>query len=224
MTDFIKSELEVSDCLDGYAIDDNGIMYQKNVLIDTYYDQKYIDTGYSRAACDEMSYLRLGFLLSNLKFLPNSILDVGYGNGSFLKIASKVIPNCYGYDVPPAYPLPKECAATFVDSIYDKKYTVVTFFDSLEHFKDIYEIKNLRTDYVLVSVPWCHYTNKDWFSGWKHRKPNEHLWFFNERNLVKFFDCLSYEMICLSNFEDVIRKPVDNLPNILTGLFKKKGL
>ena len=46
-----------------------------------------------------MSYLRLGYIVGSIGHIPSSILDVGYGNGTFLKVASNIVPSCYGNDV-----------------------------------------------------------------------------------------------------------------------------
>jgi hypothetical protein len=169
---------------------------------------------------NRMSYLRLGYLLGVIKEIPDSILDIGYGNGSFLAAASTAIQNCYGSDVSDAYPLPN--GLTYVESPYDNYYDVVTMFDVLEHFDDIYDIKNLNCKYLFVSMPWCHYFSDDWFANWKHRKPNEHLYHFNGVSLYTFMDEIGFDVIDISNIEDCIRKPVDNNKNILSGIFKKR--
>lgn len=167
----------------------------------------------------QMAYLRLGYLLGNLPEVPDSLLDVGYGNGDFLRAASQIIPNCYGSDISNDYPLPED--VTYADSIFDKHYSVVTMFDVLEHFEDIYKIKNLNCDYLYVSMPWCHNFSDVWFESWKHRKPNEHLYHFNDNSLINFMDEVGFECMHISNIEDAIRKPIDGNKNILTGLFKK---
>jgi primosomal protein N'' len=91
----------------------------------------------------------------------------------------------------------------------------------LEHFDNIYEIKNLKTKYVLISVPECHHPSDKWFEEWKHRRPDEHLWHFDKNALQNFFAEIGYEMVAISNIEDAIRKPVTSLSNILTCLFRK---
>lgn len=165
-----------------------------------------------------MSHLRLGYLIGVIGFKPDRILDVGYGNGDFLKVAAAAGINCYGTDVS-GYPVPD--GVTYVDSMYTQDYDVVSFFDVLEHFEDIYEIKKLRTTYVQISVPECHYVSDEWFENWKHRKPDEHLWHFNKLSLNKFMRNVGFELVAYSNIEDIIRKPEDELSNILTGVFKK---
>lgn len=208
--------------LENYIVDDNGIVKQlhKDEMV---YDDSYVQNRYNMYdTTRQMSYLRLGNLLGLLgPDVPKRLLDVGYGNGDFLITASRVVEKCFGFDVPPAYPLPDEIET--VDSLYDREYDVVCFFDSLEHFEDIYEIKNLKTRYIYISVPWCHYQSDEWFEGWKHRRPNEHLWHFNLDALINFMRSIDYQYIHHSSIEDLIRKPQGDLPNILTGLFRKKA-
>jgi hypothetical protein len=205
--------------LKNYERNKDDVIYQVDVSV-IKYDKEYIDNRYSSyPTTPMMSHLRLGYLLGILDFHPNSLLDVGYGNGDFLKTASTIINQCYGCDIEPAFPLPQHITA--METMYDRHYDVVCFFDSLEHFDDIYEIKNLDTKYILISVPWCHYIDDTWFKNWKHRRENEHLWHFNLASLKNFMGEIGFEYVTHSNVEDAIRKPIDNLPNILTALFKK---
>ena len=56
---------------------------------------------------------------------------------------------------------------------------------------------------------------------WKHRRPDEHLWHFNEKSIVNFFNESNFELVKVSNVEDVIRKGDYEYENILTCIFKK---
>jgi hypothetical protein len=168
----------------------------------------------------QMAYLRLGYFMGVVNENIDSLLDVGYGNGDFLKAATNYIPNCYGNDVENNYPLPSN--VEYVNSIYGRHYTLITMFDVLEHLPDIYSINKLQCDYLYVSLPWCHYFSDGWFDKWKHRKPNEHLYHFNDTSLCNFMDEVGFECIAISNIEDCIRKPVDENKNILSGIFKKR--
>jgi hypothetical protein len=96
--------------------------------------------------------------------------------------------------------------------IFDKHYDIVCFFDSLEHFDDIYIIKDLDCDYIFISVPFCHFFSEEWFLNCYYRRPNEHLWNFNDKSLYTVFNELGYDNIYLGNFEDTIRKNNDILP------------
>lgn len=206
--------------IENYTKLENGIIKQKNIINKKRtYDVDYIKNSYDvyKELSVRMSYLRLGYLLGSVNEI-NSIIDVGYGNGDFLNASKDVIQNCYGYEVND-YNIPEKCLK--VHNLYDHEYDVVCFFDVLEHFDDIYEIKNLKTKYIYISVPECHYISDDWFLNWKHRRPDEHLWHFNLKSLCNFMKEIGYDYIQSSNLEDCIRKPKDNNSNILTAIFKK---
>lgn len=207
--------------LDNYEKMENGLIRQ--IKVNPFfgygfnYSNKYTNLG---ELSIRMSHLRLGYLLGKMKSVPESLLDVGYGNGDFLKVASKIIPTCYGNDLTEEYPLPD--GVHFTKSIFDRHYSVISMFDVLEHFSDVYVIKNLQCDYLYVSVPWCHYHSDEWFYAWKHRRPDEHIYHFNDLSLINFMNEVGYECMGLSNIEDCIRIPVDSDKNILTGIFRKK--
>lgn len=165
-----------------------------------------------------ISYLRFGYIVGSIGKTPDSILDVGYGNGQFLLACSKQVKQCFGYDIS-EYNIPQ--GLTRVDSMLNKFYDVITFFDSLEHFDDISFIKDLKCNYICISLPYCHYFSDRWFKNWKHRKPDEHLWHFNKEALITFMFNSGYEMVNTTNLEDTIRKSVNGEQNILIGIFKK---
>lgn len=205
-----------------YKTLENGIIKQININKIEYnfeYSNKY--NMYNERSIF-FSYLRLGVLIGAIGKIPDSILDVGYGNGDFLKVASTSIPNCFGSDISD-YPIPEKCIKVELNT--NNHYDVVCFFDSLEHFDDINIIGNLNCDYVFISVPWCHNFSSKWFMTWYHRKPNEHLWHFNETALNSFFEGHGFVSIYKSNHEDIIRvnPSAKYYPNILSFVFKKKN-
>jgi hypothetical protein len=205
-----------------YDVLPNGLIHQKKIINEIKkYDFEYVNDRYNLYGdqCDMMSYLRYGFLMGAIKEIPKSILDVGYGNGSFLKICKNSIKTCYGNDIS-GYPLPKN--VYFVDDITKNYYDVISFFDVLEHFGDINIIKKLNCKYIYISVPECHFINKEWFWNWKHRRPDEHLWHFNIDSITSFFKTNGFDLVSSSNVEDIIRKPSDETSNILSCVFRKK--
>jgi len=165
----------------------------------------------------QMSHLRLGYITGSIGRVPYSVLDVGYGDGAFLKACRSIINNCYGNDIS-TYPVPMHCL--FIENILDVRVDVITFFDSLEHFEDISFLADLQCNYVSISVPWCHYYSDEWFKQWKHRKPDEHLKHFSKDALIAIFDHYGFSLINTCGIEDVIRKGDAN--NILTATFKKR--
>lgn len=207
--------------LDNYEILPNGVIHQKkivNKLPD--YDKKYVDDRYNSYGEKgmQMAYLRLGYLMGGINSSISSILDVGYGNGDFMKAAKSLISEVHGFDVS-NYPVPDNC--TKVDNMFTNEYDVVCFFDSLEHFEKIDFVKDLKTEFIYISLPFCHNISDKWFKDWKHRREDEHLWHFNDKSLVTFMKEQGYECLILSNVEDNIRGLLNGKANILTGIFQK---
>jgi hypothetical protein len=205
--------------LNNYEILDTGVIRQTNytkINYDFSYSDKYNKYG---EKVNYISHLRLGTLIGNINRIPTSILDVGYGNGSFLKVCSNIIPSCNGYDIS-NYPIPEHI--TRVTNITESFYDVITMFDSLEHMEDINIIGQLKCNYVMISVPWCTYESTEWFEKWHHRRPNEHLWHFSDKALITFFEKHNYTCTHTSNVEDIVRQNEKCKPvNILTCIFKK---
>lgn len=205
--------------MENYITNCDGIIKQLSYQIESY-NQEYVDVRYNTYGelNNYMSFLRLGFIVGSIGKVPNSILDVGYGNGNFLKTCSEIIPKCFGHDISNVKISDK---VEIVDNMFDRHYEVISFFDSLEHFENIYFLDKLDCDYICISVPWCHNFDEEWFMNWKHRRPNEHLWHFNETSLKIFVENQGFIQINSTNVEDVIRKNNKSYSNILTSVFKK---
>lgn len=204
--------------LENYTKNQDGTIYQINRKPFDYtgsYNDYYKDI---QPYSWHTSHLRLGYIIGSIGKIPESILDVGYGTGAFLKICETQIPNRYGNDIS-GWNVPEGCE--FVENILEKKFDVITFFDSLEHMNDIEFVKDLKANYVCISLPWCHYFDDLWFETWKHRKPDEHLWHFNKESLQNFMVRMGYETINICNLEDVTRENNQPYENILSGIFKK---
>tara|TARA_B100001939_G_C16900687_1_gene599813 strand:- start:449 stop:1120 length:672 start_codon:yes stop_codon:yes gene_type:complete len=172
-----------------------------------------------------MNELRYNLMVSDMtkeEIYHLCILDFGYGSGTFVKYCFELGNDTYGYDIADTK-LSHGTKINDINIIFEEEFEIVTFFDSLEHCEDIEFIKNINTEYILISVPWCHWKKEgdEWFMNWKHRKPNEHLYHFDDISLKKFMKRMGFSCIKIGNFEDVIRKSIDHRKNILTGLFKK---
>jgi hypothetical protein len=204
--------------LENYKINKYGVIEQivKNQFN---YDKAYGDR-YDMFSTKNIENLRLGHIIGSIGGVPKSLMDVGYGNGDFLINSSGLIKELYGNDVEPAYALPDNIK--FISNITEQEVEVITFFDSLEHFHDIEFVKDLKAKYVVISLPWCTNGLDDtWFENWKHRKPDEHLFHFNEISLETFMKSQGFKMINFCNLEDNIRVDKTLTPNILTACFKK---
>ena len=220
--------------LDNYELLPTGAIKQINVK-PFVYDPKYVAERYDAygVLCDMMSYLRYGYIIASIQEIPNSVLDVGYGNGSFLKICKEAGIRTYGADVSD-YPLLHGEVIRLNDFDLSQHFKLVTFFDSLEHFQNIDFLSKLNCDYIVISVPHCHYNwilsqdgadaAQEYFKNWKHRRPDEHIWHFDLSSLNKTMEDCGYTHMISSSVEDIIRKPVNSYgyPNILTSIFKKR--
>jgi hypothetical protein len=186
------------------------------------YNVEYSDSRYSIFKDrGNILNLRLGYIIGSVGYIPESLMDVGYGNGDFLDCCKKSIKKLYGNDIKPAYPLKDGIKS--VKDITSVEAEVITFFDSLEHFTDIEFVKDLKCKYVVISLPWClRGDNDEWFSKWKHRKPDEHLYHFDEKSLQDFMNRMGYDIVNFTNMEDKVRIDKDSRPNILTAIFKKR--
>ena len=218
-----------------YKIDDFGIITQlnpepfeyNNEYIDKYMnDPSYVDGSL------KLSLIRYAFMVGAIGYTPDSLLDIGYGNGDFLRICQNFIPNIYGFDIAPTSLNGKVKLLNHLpfDYIVDTfEYDVVCFYDSLEHFQNADFIKKLKTKYISISLPHCKSpTNtenfEEWFNAYKHRKPNEHIYHFCPESLELFFIKNGYYLVSLTNVEDYIRKPSEDKPNIINAVFKKRIL
>jgi len=204
--------------IDNYNKTQDGVIYQVERkpfdytgAYNNYYKEIQDSTRYT-------SYLRLGYIVGSIGYIPKSILDVGYGTGAFLQACETEVKERYGHDIS-GWEVPSGCK--FVDNILENHYDVITFFDSLEHMNDIEFVKDLNCNYICISVPDCHYFDDKWFDNWKHKKPDEHLWHFNKDSLKVFMNRMGYSVVNMCNLEDVTRINNQDYTNILTGIFKK---
>lgn len=208
---------------DGYEYfnDDFGVIHQVNPQ-PYKYDSSYVNI-YKSPQYREFSALLMGIrlgsvystYLSNFPTQPQSIVDIGYGDGSFIKTTEKLFEVRAGYDVtdePTPINVKKE------DDINNMGfYDIITMWDVYEHLPNLDLIKNLNFNLICFSMP--DVTNKD-FEGWKHRKPNEHIHHFTPKSLENLMNSYGLKKVHLSWQEDTVRKG-DEPNNIMTLMFIK---
>jgi hypothetical protein len=193
------------------------------------YDAEYVAQRYDKYPTTEaMSELRLDVLegvIHLAETLPRDgllqrgrLLDVGYGNGSFIRAARRRGWDAFGNDVNPTsyegvrrVELPRAGMAA---------YRAVTFFDSLEHFEHFEPVRGLAdfTDWIFVTMPL-----PPWYflsSVWKHWRPGEHHFYFRDpRSFEALFSSERRlaRLVYIERPEDIIRGQLpDGLPNIQT--------
>jgi hypothetical protein len=155
--------------------------FQTDLAVTISYDASYAHQ-YDHRPVREMSNLRWDFIQSELALPAGSrVLDVGYGNGAFLKRAREAEMSIFGIDLHT-----EDFDVPVVNFDTRQEYDLACFFDSLEHFPDFAPILRLNTRHVVVSIP----DTPDFIlttpTKWRHYKPGEHLHYFSRSSLATF--------------------------------------
>lgn len=210
--------------IDNYSVDSFGVIHQVEFQ-PIQYDQDYIS--YYEDLSDrtiKLGYQRLGWILGMLDRIPKSVLEIGYGTGTFIEAAKITgVEKCVGCDIAD-YPLPDGVEFMDWEKSLNLDWDVVAMFDVLEHIPDLGFLGELKTNYLAVAVPFCRWRElgDDWFRDWRMLLPNEHLHHFDKESLVGLLGHYGFECLTLNTFEDGIRlRPGETGPNILSGMFKK---
>jgi hypothetical protein len=179
------------------------------------YDQDYISARYDAyPTTEEMSHLRLGFVKAFAE--EGTLFDVGFGNGSFIKLARKAGFEARGYDVHGIdYGVPE----IHIKQAVNQHWMFVTFFDSLEHFASLDDAVSVmkRAWMVIISTPFLPENWPDSRFEWKHWRPGEHLHYFTHDSMQALFNRAGLKYVNDSDMEDVIRgKQPDGSTNIIT--------
>jgi hypothetical protein len=190
-------------------------VFQTDLRVTQTYDREYVASRYDLyPTTTPLAYLRAGLALT---FMQNcnraTVLDVGYGNGAFLKAIGQNGLVTYGVEIHGA-----DYGISEVRYEDDRIYDLITFFDTLEHFPHFGDLKKLRTRRIIVSYP----HRPSWFPSsldWKHYRPGEHLHYFSLKSLDSLFG--NFDRIWCGYIEDHIRgKLPDGAPNIMTAVYQ----
>jgi hypothetical protein len=215
--------------LQNYRIDEFGVIHQIE-LTPIRYDKQYIS--YYEELSDrtiKLGYQRMGWVLGVLGRIPSSVLEIGYGTGTFIEAAEITgVPDCAGYDIA-RYPLPEGVRFVDWEDALAREWDLVAMFDVLEHIPDLAFLARLKTRWLALAVPYCRYrelgeSGDDWFRDWRMLLPNEHLHHFDRQSLTALLGHYGYDCVTLNTFEDGIRlRPGESGPNILSGFFRRRG-
>ena len=213
--------------LPNYRIDEFGVIHQVDFTPITY-DKAYIS--YYEDKSDrtiKLGYQRLGWILGLLDRMPQSVLEIGYGTGTFIEAAQITgVPRCAGCDIA-NFPLPAGVAFLAWEAALAASWDVVAMFDVLEHIPDLSFLARLKTNYLAIAVPYCRWrelgdAGDAWFETWRMRLPHEHLHHFDRESLVALLAHHGFACVTLNTFEDGIRlRTGETGPNILSGFFKR---
>jgi hypothetical protein len=211
--------------LDNYHLDEFGVLQQTKWKTKIY-DQEYLS--YYHGLHDrtiKLGYQRLGWVLGLLRRLPDALLEIGYGLGTFLEAAALAgVPHCAGFDVA-RYPLPDTCVFMDWSTALDRNWDLVALFDVIEHIPDVSFLGQLRTAHIALAVPYCRWRElgDDWFRDWRMRLPDEHLHHFDRDSLCRLMQHYGFRAVELNTFEDGLRlREGETGPNILCGFFSRE--
>lgn len=195
------------------------------------YDSIYVASRYDRySSTRKMSHLRLAVVESVLRLYESlnegsvavqkgRLLDVGYGNGDFIRVANQNGWDAWGNDVNPTAYEGVRPARLPNEPQWSIHYRVITFFDSLEHFEDLNHARwaSHAADWLIFSfpvVPPLFPYQKEF----RHYRPGEHHLYFFPDGLERIFshNGRKAELVYHSHVEDQIRTPSGDDPNIWT--------
>lgn len=197
--------------LAGYALDPYGFLKQIDPKPFPYteeYDAR-------QSTNPQMSWLRLGWLAAHIPFetlQTFQVVDIGAGNRTFIKQASKVFKRVVPYDlVGESIPRP-ELMATAWD--------LVVLSDVLEHYQEINEFWDLSFKFALISYPETPPPPTD-LTRWRHYKPDEHIYCLNREAFAAWAKGHGCQVVAMGCPEDMIRmRQYPHLPNITTALIR----
>jgi hypothetical protein len=210
-------------CGHQYATDESGCICQldaKPFRYDPAYSHIYDGPQYTEGSM-KLQALRFGFLSAANRGPVKSILDIGYGNGAFVKFVMdhRGIP-VYGYDITGV----RIKGLHIVESPAEVRVDVVTMWDVIEHIFDLSLLGRLKASTLVISTPYCQFpryvSDRKWFDSYHHRKPNEHIRHFDEVSLRTTVEAYGWRMQAWSTHEDIVRKSPHGLANILTMAFQ----
>ena len=214
--------------LPNYDMDAFGVIHQVDFTPITY-DRTYIS--YYEAKSDrtiKLGYQRFGWVTGLLDRLPESVLEIGYGTGTFIEAAHiGMAADCAGYDIA-RYPLPEGVPFIEWEDALARPWDLVAMFDVLEHIPDLGFLSRLDANHIAIAVPYCRYRELGeqgdaWFEQWRMRLPDEHLHHFDPDSLTALLAHNGYRRVTLNTFEDGLRlRPGETGPNILSAFFARE--
>lgn len=197
----------------------NGVAFQinKNNLKSydgkymSYCNEKYKDKDFS----DKINEFRTNLVKKHIGDTKNKLVDIGIGNGSFIEYyESETGKIALGYDIDDEavdWLSKRNKLATKLQA-----YEIFTLWDVLEHMPDpSYFLGSLvSAEVILISIPIFNHLGEIFES--KHYRPDEHLWYFTEKGLVKFMADKKFSVVEISDGEEKIGRE-----GIKTYVFKR---
>lgn len=179
-----------------------------------------LDYKQKQSTDERMSMLRLGWLAC--WFSPEQLrsvkaVDIGCGSGEFGRVTRRYFGELADFDV--------SGDSISREELEETPWDLVILSDVLEHMPDIEYLFRLNWKHAFISIPQPplheHY---DELSGWRHFKPDEHLWILNTEGLQAWLKDRGCYILQQGFVEDIIRRPQEGCSvNIGSVLAMRRG-
>ena len=171
---------------------DNGVAYQRDRAHRIRYDDEYLIKfgAYDPVIAATVNAGRCAMLA---RHLPKgaSVLDVGAGDGGFVRAAGMAGFNAYGVD-----PIPKASQALREAGCYaddPSQFDAVTLWDTVEHMDNPGAILRAARAFVFASVP--VFEDFSQIRASKHYRPGEHLYYWTADGFIDWFALYGFRLL-----------------------------
>lgn len=130
--------------------------------------------------------------LGDLALRTRPVLDVGIGSGAFVEACRAEGIAAYGYDVNPAGVRWLEQRELYRD-LYGAAHPIVTFWDALEHIRDLRSALARCCWWVFVALP--IFRDGEHVLRSKHFRRDEHYWYFTRDGFRRFVQAEGFEVL-----------------------------
>jgi len=207
----LDSTVRIAD--EEYSRDENGFLKQNYPKPFTY----SLDYKAHQSTNTAMTWLRLGWLsgyLSYGRLRHMTAVDIGAGNGSFVRESASVFKSIVPYDL---------AGESISDvELYETKWDMLVLSDVLEHYTDIDLLWSLNFKYAMISFPETPDPEVHDLSRWRHLKPNEHIYLLTMEKVKAWVQKHGYVIVGCGCPEDMIRRRWQHdTVNISTVLIKR---
>ena len=164
----------------------------------------------------EMSKTKIGIELTKArvdlvnKYTDKEVIDIGIGCGNFVEARK----NTYGFDINPFGVQWLNDNEKFKNPYNGSEN--LTFWDSLEHIHNPKDLLTNCNQYIFVSLP--IFINSEHLMKSKHRRYDEHCWYFTEEGFKLFMAMNDFEYVESNWMESQLGRE-----SIGTYVFKRKS-
>ena len=128
-------------------------------------------------------------------YYRGDIVDIGIGGGKFVDAMGA---RGFGFDVNPDAINWLMANSRFCDP-YAGHVDAISCWDSLEHIPDPEALIAQVRQFVFLSIP--VFNNPSTITKSKHYRPGEHIWYWSDWGLVKWFSELGFILVEKNNME-----------------------